>query len=182
MNESVGLLDRDALRRLLAELGDRLARRGVRANIYVVGGAAMSLQFDEHRATRDIDSVVLTGHGPLMDEVRAMARLHNLPGTWLNEQASSYVSRVHDGSSSIIFDHPNLSVAAASAKHLLAMKVLASRASDVTDLRLLLSILNVTNVTEVQAILVQVFPDRSLSDRARLIIEDLLAAPGDHRI
>ena len=169
------LLDRAALHALLVELAERLARRGARANIYVIGGAAMAMQFDERRATRDIDSVVLSGHGPLTDEVRAMARLHDLPTTWLNEHAASYVAKVADAGSSIVFDHPNLSIAAASAEHLLAMKLLAARASDAPDLRLL-SVLGVASMAEVETILERVFPDTTMSDRGRLMIEDLLAA------
>lgn len=168
------LLDQSALRALLLELAERLARRGVRANVYVIGGAAMAMQYDERRATRDIDAVVLSGHGPLIEEVRSMALLHDLPTTWLNEQAASYVARVADADSSIVFDHPNLSVAAASAEHLLAMKMLAARASDVPDLRLLLSVLGITSMAEVESTLATVFPGTTMSDRARLMIEDLL--------
>ena len=51
--------DRSELVALFADLAGRLQRRGVRASIYVVGGAAMALVFDERRATRDVDSVVL---------------------------------------------------------------------------------------------------------------------------
>jgi predicted amidohydrolase YtcJ len=53
------LLDREALLELLGALADRLKARGVRASVYVIGGAAISLVFDARRATRDIDSVVL---------------------------------------------------------------------------------------------------------------------------
>jgi hypothetical protein len=173
------LLDQSALRALMLELADRLGRRGVRANVYVIDGAAMAMQFDERRATRDIDAVVLSGHGPLIEEVRALARLHDLPTTWLNEQAASYVARVADTGSSIVFDHPNLSVAAASAEHLLAMKMLAARASDVPDLRLLLSELGITSMDEVESILSSVFPGTTMSDRGRLMIEDLLAETTD---
>jgi Nucleotidyltransferase of unknown function (DUF6036) len=133
------LLDRAELRKLLSELAERLSRRGVRANIYLIGGAAMAMLFDDSRATRDIDAVVLSSHGPLIDEVRAIAKLHRLPSTWLNEQASAYVSDVDDAQRTVVFDHPSLSVAAASAEHLLAMKVIAARASDVRDLRTLLA-------------------------------------------
>lgn len=90
------LLDAVSLRRLLGELAGRLQHRGVRVNLYIVGGAAIAMQFDERRATRDIDSVVLEGHGPLMAEVVAMAREHGLPTTWLNDQATMYVSTTPD--------------------------------------------------------------------------------------
>jgi hypothetical protein len=170
------MLDRAALHELLSELAGRLDRRGLRANLYIIGGAAMAMLFDDRRATRDIDSVVLSGHGPLIEEVRAMARIHDLPSTWLNEQASVYVSAVGDPNQSTVFDHPALSVAAASAEHLLAMKVSAGRASDVGDIKALLSILRIDSVAQVEAVLADVFPDSALSDRARLIVEDILAA------
>jgi Nucleotidyltransferase of unknown function (DUF6036) len=170
------MLDRAALHELLSELAGRLDRRGLRANLYIIGGAAMAMLFDDRRATRDIDSVVLSGHGPLIEEVRAMARIHDLPSTWLNEQASVYVSAAEDPNQSTVFDHAALSVAAASAEHLLAMKVSAGRASDVGDIKALLSILRIDSVAQVEAVLADVFPDSALSDRARLIVEDILAA------
>jgi hypothetical protein len=71
---------------------------------------------------------------------------------------------------------PALSVAAASAEHLLAMKVSAGRASDVGDIKVLLSILRIHSIAQVEAVLANVFPDSTLSDRARLILEDILAA------
>ncbi len=122
------LLDREALLELLGALADRLRARGVRASVYVIGGAAISLVFDARRATRDIDSVVLEGHGPLMEEVQRLGRERGLPGSWLNEQAAMYVSRCRDDNKAVVFDHPNLVVAAASPEHLLAMKLQAARA------------------------------------------------------
>jgi hypothetical protein len=68
------LFDRSGILELLTALAERLWVRGVHANIYVIGGAAISLVFDARRATRDVDSVVLSGHGPLMDEVSARTR------------------------------------------------------------------------------------------------------------
>jgi len=51
------LLDRAAITEAFRRLGDRLARRGVVADLYVFGGAAMALAYDARRATRDIDAV-----------------------------------------------------------------------------------------------------------------------------
>ena len=47
-----GSLDRDALIELLDDLAKRLRRRGVRAHVYVMGGAAMTLAFARERTTR----------------------------------------------------------------------------------------------------------------------------------
>jgi hypothetical protein len=51
------LLDRRAIEGAFHRLGDRLVRRGVIADVYVFGGAAMALAYDARRATRDIDAV-----------------------------------------------------------------------------------------------------------------------------
>jgi hypothetical protein len=57
MSASDPLLDREAMERALRLLGDRLVRRGLVADVYVFGGAAMALAYDARRATRDIDAV-----------------------------------------------------------------------------------------------------------------------------
>ena len=40
------LLDRGQLERAFTALGDRLVRRGVVADVFIVGGAAMALAYD----------------------------------------------------------------------------------------------------------------------------------------
>lgn len=50
-------LTRTAILELLAELGRELEAQGQRAELIVVGGAAIALAFDARRATRDIDAV-----------------------------------------------------------------------------------------------------------------------------
>lgn len=79
--------DQDAFRRL----GDRLVRRGVVADIHVIGGAAMALAYDARRSTRDIDAV-FKPHGVVVEEAQAVAAERGLPRWWLNEQASAYVA------------------------------------------------------------------------------------------
>lgn len=177
MSDVPGLWNRAGLVNLLAELASRLDRRGVTASIYVVGGAAISLSFDARRATRDIDAVVLDNHGALTEEVGAMARQHGLATTWLNEQASAYVSTTADPRSSVVFDAPGLKVAAASAEPLLAMKVAAARPTDVADIRLLANLLGIQRATEAIAIFEQAFPGQRLGDRQRLVVEDTLNDP-----
>jgi hypothetical protein len=47
------LLDRVQLERAFTALGERLVRRGVVADVFVVGGAAMALAYDATRVTRN---------------------------------------------------------------------------------------------------------------------------------
>jgi hypothetical protein len=165
------LLDRAAIEDAFRRLGDRLARRGVVADLYVFGGAAMALAYDARRSTRDIDAV-FQPHGVVLDEARVVADELGLPQWWLNEQASAYVAPGGDSNAPRVFDHPGLRVSAASPEHLLAMKVLAARRRDADDIRFLLKHLGLNSVDEVLALCSEVFPDEEVPARARLVLED----------
>ena len=171
MNASDPLLDRSAIENAFRRLGERLARRGVVADLYVFGGAAMALAYDARRSTRDIDAV-FQPHGIVLDEARAVANELGLPQWWLNEQASVYVAPGGDSAAPRVFDHPGLRVSAASPEHLLAMKVLAARRRDGDDIRFLVKHLGLSTVEEVLALCVEVFPDEEVPARARLVLED----------
>ena len=88
MNDPSPLLDRAGIEEAFRRLGDRLARRGVVADLYVLGGAAMALAYDSRRATRDVDAL-FKPHGIVVEEALAVAAELGLPRWWLNEQASS---------------------------------------------------------------------------------------------
>jgi hypothetical protein len=79
------LLDRKGIEEAFRRLGDRLAKRGVVADIYVFGGAAMALAYDSRRATRDVDAL-FKPHGIVLEEAQAVAADLGLPHWWLNEQ------------------------------------------------------------------------------------------------
>ncbi|BCJ77147.1 hypothetical protein CS0771_66910 [Catellatospora sp. IY07-71] len=165
------LLDRAAIEVAFRRLGDRLAAKGVVADLYVFGGAAMALAYDARRSTRDI-AAVFQPHGIVLDEARAVAAEMGLPQWWLNEQASVYVAPGGDPAAPKVFDHPGLRVAAASPEHLLAMKVFAARRRDGEDIHFLISRLGLASVEEVLALCADVFPDEEVPDRARLILEE----------
>jgi hypothetical protein len=168
------LLNRAAIEDAFRRLGERLVRRGVVADLYVFGGAAMALAYDARRATRDIDAV-FQPHGIVLDEANAVADELGLPRWWLNEQASVYVAPGGDPAARRIFDHPGLRVSAASPEHLLAMKVLAARRRDGDDIRFLIKHLGLSSVEEILALCGEVFPDEDVPERARLIVEDAVA-------
>lgn len=91
VSEDDPLLDREAIAEAFRRLGERLARRGLTADVYVFGGAAMALAYDARRATRDIDAV-FKPHGVVVEEAWAVADELGWPRWWLNEQASAYVA------------------------------------------------------------------------------------------
>ncbi len=75
-----GLLGRSDLERAFTALGDRLVKRGVVADLFVVGGAAMALAYDANRLTRDVDATFVP-HGVVLEEAQR---------------------RSHDGSSAVV--------------------------------------------------------------------------------
>jgi hypothetical protein len=92
VSEAGGVLfDRAGLERAFTALGERLARRGVVADVFVVGGAAMALAYDATRVTRDVDARFVP-HGIVLEEARRVADELGLPPWWLNEQATAYIS------------------------------------------------------------------------------------------
>jgi hypothetical protein len=169
------LLDRARLREAFDLLAAKLARRNVIGELHVFGGAAMVLAFDARAATRDVDALFVPD-GPVLAAAAEVADELQLPRSWLNNQASSYVSgRVGRGTP--VYDHPHLRVMVTPAEHLLAMKIRAARAArDTADIRLLLDTLDITAVAAAVAIVDRYFPDEPLSDRSRHLLEDLLDA------
>jgi hypothetical protein len=166
------LLDRATLERIFRRLGERLAARGVVADLYVFGGAAMAVEFDARRTTRDVDALFVP-HGIVWEEAKAVAAEFGLPEWWLNEQGSAYVAPGGDPGKRVVFDHPGLRVSAASPEHLLAMKVHAGRRRDLDDVKVLVLL---STVDQVLSLCADVFPDEPIPDRARLLLEDALGA------
>lgn len=166
------LMGRLELERAFTHLGDRLVRRGVVADIFIVGGAAMALAYDAKRVTRDVDAMFVP-HGVVLDEARAVADELGLPPWWLNEQASVYVSGKDDPGRRRVFDHPGLRVMAASPEHIFAMKALAARTRDVDDLRTLAALAKVTTVDDAVRLCSDFYPDESISPRAMGVIREL---------
>jgi len=160
----------EAFRRLAREL----ARMDVVGDIYIFGGAAMVIAYRAREATRDVDAL-FEPRDSLHRAAITVAEEMNLPRWWLNDQATSYLPRIHDSQARVMFDHPNLRVSAISAEHLLAMKALAARAyADLDDIATLSKLLGLSDVEQVAALCAMVYPDEPLSPRARLVIEDVL--------
>ena len=162
------------IRAALSELAERLSAKRAQGRLYIAGGAAMALAYDSEKLTRDIDAAILHGHGAVIDSVRDIARSRGWPSTWLNEQATPYMPKTPDRHGQVVFDHPALKVVAASAEHMLAMKVRAARSSDVDDTRRLLDETGLSEPEEVVTLVESVFPGESLGPRQRRWLEDVL--------
>ena len=87
---SRGPLSAGDIRRLFGELAAELDAAGQRAEIFLVGGAAIALCFDGRRATRDLDAIFVP-----TDSVRraaaAVADREGLDPDWLNDAVKGFL-------------------------------------------------------------------------------------------
>jgi hypothetical protein len=168
-------LDEVRVRSLLAELGERLVGRGIEAEIYVVGGAAMMLAYDRTRVTRDIDAVGLPQE-EIDIEVAAIAADHrDLDSDWLNARVLPLLPRSIDADRIEVMGAPGITVNVASPRHLLAMKARAARGRrDLDDLWVLCQVLALTEVDQVWEICTEVWGGDFIRDDIRILVtEDL---------
>jgi len=167
-------MDRGEIIGALTALAEELDRRGISGEMYIVGGAAIALAFDERRATRDIDAI-FEPKSSIYEAAETVAARLDLPGGWLNDAVKGFLAS-HDPNAAPVLDLPGLRCLAASPETLLALKVLAHRVGeDEDDLRLLARALGIDSAGDVLAIAERTYGDR-LDAAARFFVEQVFDA------
>lgn len=143
-------LGRGDILALLRELGERLLSKGVDAQFYIVGGAAMLLAYGREQTTRDIDAI-FEPKATVYDEARAMAAERDwLTDDWLNDGVKGFIQGPDPFTPQVIWSEPGLSIQVASPKRLLAMKVASARVGrDTEDILLLAREIGADSIDEV---------------------------------
>jgi hypothetical protein len=162
------------IRALLSELGARMSGRGLRAEMFVVGGAAMALVYDNRRTTADIDAI-LHPRDLVLDEAAAMAHERGLPRFWLSDAVIQMMPPTDDDSPRSLGDFGGLAVTVGSPRYLLAMKAMVSRKSpsDLDDAARLCVTLGLTTAAQVERVVRQYFGAGVLGAQ-ELWIEDII--------
>jgi hypothetical protein len=164
-------VDRAEILALLRELGRRLDAESLTGEMYVVGGAAMALAYDERRATRDIDAV-FEPKARIYAIASVMAEDLALPPGWLNDAVKGFLGGP-DPHAAPVLDAPGIRVLAASPAMLLGLKVLAHRAGeDDDDIQVLARALGLTTADAVLARAEQIVGPR-LTVAAELFVREL---------
>lgn len=167
------MLDRERIAALLEELDVELAADGIRAEMFVVGGAAMALAFNTRRATRDIDAVFEPK--AKVYEAAAIVQAHHadLDDGWLNDAVKGLLLGA-DPSATVAHASDALTVKIASPGYLFALKAAAARVDrDADDIELLYRELGFGSAGEAFEFLEATFPDLSLLPRTQYLIEDI---------
>jgi Nucleotidyltransferase of unknown function (DUF6036) len=174
-------VDRSDILAALAALGTELLSRGITADLYVVGGAAIALAYDDRRATRDIDAVFL----PKIDVYRAAERVAaqlGLPEGWLNDAVKGFLLGPDPFDTEII-ELPGLRCEIASPQMVLVLKALAHRiGEDDDDLLLLAGLAGLHSADEVLRLVEQVVGDaRLLTVQVQFFVQEVMDRGGAHR-
>lgn len=165
-------MDREEILASLEALAAVLHERGVTGELYVVGGAAIALAYDERRSTRDVDGV-FEPKMVVYEAAGEVARRRGLPVGWLNDAVKGFLAG-EDREATPVLEVPGLRCLAASPRMLLSLKVLAHRVGeDEDDLLLLARELGLTQAEEVLALAEDTFGDQ-LDAAARFFVEQVM--------
>ena len=124
------MLGRRQLLDLFGELDELLVGDAVH-ELLVVGGAALALRW-ESRLSDDVDVVDVPIPEELKTAIRAVADRRGISAGWLNASAAAFAPNMQ-ADAAVVYRGARLVVRAAGADYLLAMKLRASRDSDLQD-------------------------------------------------
>jgi len=165
-------LDAASVRGLFGELSDWLEKAGVHAQLFVVGGAAMALAYDEGRLTRDVDAVLVPAP-EVRKAAESIAEVHGLEPDWLNDAAKGFLPG-SDENPTTVFASESLLVQIPSPEYLLAMKLHASRdEADLDDAATLFNVLGYTTADQALDLLVSTYQSSNLLPRHRYVVQEV---------
>jgi hypothetical protein len=79
------MLTRDRILSLFTELDAELCQAGVRGDVFIVGGAAMTVAYDARPATRDVDGIWHPSTAVRQAAAQVAARHDDIDTDWLND-------------------------------------------------------------------------------------------------
>jgi hypothetical protein len=165
------VLTREQIVEALERLDYALAAAGIRAELYLVGGAVMCVALNARAATRDVDRW-FTEPQAVRRAAREVADAMGLPLDWLNDAAKAFIP------SGARFERwrslAHLDISVADDRTLLAMKCAAARTQeDADDIRVLAARLGLRTASEVLDVVTGYYPVEQLPVRSRLLVEEL---------
>lgn len=155
----------------LNELNQELAKRNVRGELCLYGGAVMTLVYDARPSTKDVDAV-FKPTAEIREATLTIARRHGLDEGWLNDGVKGFLV-AHEQEVFLSLSHLNVYVP--HADYLLAMKAMAARvdAMDKEDLQFLIKKLDVKNAEDVFKILEKYYKKNQIRPATQFFIEEL---------
>ncbi|MFT4246280.1 MAG: DUF6036 family nucleotidyltransferase [Micrococcaceae bacterium] len=140
-------MNRDMLLSLFETLNTKLVEKDIEADMFLVGGGAMALAYDQQRMTTDLDGIFQPANElrQIIDEISVEKKLHP---DWMNDAAKGFLLG-NDKNAKDVVKLSNLNVQVPSPEYLLAMKTTSLRASDRKDIMKLSEICGFNSAKEV---------------------------------
>jgi Nucleotidyltransferase of unknown function (DUF6036) len=164
------------IERLFRKLNAELAKKDIRGEVHLVGGAVLCLVHAAREATRDVDGFFR----PARELRAAAARVaidEGVPENWLNDAVKGFFSE--HGTFNLYEQLSHLTIYVADPSYLLAMKSLSARIGeefhDIDDIRYLLRYLNLATAAEARAVIEQYYPIERFPQKTHHLLEELLA-------
>ena len=155
----------------------RLGKLAAPFELLVVGGAAISMQWDPGRVTNDVDVVSDRLPGDLWEGAAEVAAgQEGVRPDWLNDAAKiGALSRQVDAGPTLVYEGTNLLVYGASARYVMAMKLVAGREIDLKDLPTLLRAADFESLDEALEWVTRAHSHRLIPVAAQYILEEAWA-------
>ncbi len=161
------------IRQALTELDAAVARRGIKGEVCLFGGAVMVLAFQARQSTRDVYAVFAPA-AAVREAAAEVGRERGWDEDWLNDGVKGWVSE-HRNVQDAGLNLPHLAVTIPVPEYLLAMKCMAARAEegsrDMDDVKFLIRHLDLREKEAVLAIVEDYYPPNRLSVKTRYFVE-----------
>lgn len=173
----MSMLTRERILGLFVELDAELCRAGVRGDVFIVGGAAMTIAYDARPATRDVDGIWHPSSEIRRAAAQVAARHEDIDTHWLNDAVKGFLPAQDHRPATVVYDGECLTVSVPSPQYLLATKLLASRVGrDEEDILLLYKLCGLTTVDQGLDLIERYYPGRPIQAKVRFYLEELLTS------
>jgi len=157
---------------LFQDMSDALAAQQQPAQLFVVGGAAMALAYDDQRATHDLDGLFQPS-SIVRDIASDLALANALDDDWLNDAVKGFLPG-NDPDRVTVFESEYLLVQVASPRYLLAMKLFSARLGrDDQDAVKLFEVCGLHGANEALALLEEYYPTDMLTSRHMYVVNEI---------
>ncbi|MCI0535342.1 MAG: hypothetical protein L0Z50_08940 [Verrucomicrobiales bacterium] len=177
-------LDRETILAALGRLSERLAERGVKGELCLLGGTVMVLAFQSRASTKDVDAIFQPSSA-IRNAAQEVAEEMNLPKDWLNDGAKGFVSARHEVEAGDLPQFEALRITAPTPEYMLAMKCFAARLpagpaekGDEEDIRFLVKRLGLASADQAFEIVTRYYPPERIPPRTQYLLTDVFSDLG----
>lgn len=170
-------MNREDITKYLRLLGEELLARGVTGEIVVAGGAFMLLVIQNRDTTKDVDAYFAAEPQAIRDAARVIAEREGLSPDWLNDGVKGFFYETPPVQAWA--DFPGLRVYMVSPEYAFALKSIAGRPEDISDLRALAASMGISSADQALDIVARYVPPRLVPPRTQYLIETLFEDEDD---